>query len=292
MAYGRRRRPVTELPGQEALFAWTEPLASEQPEIRHAPWFPVWSHNKARLVAEYLRLFLQITKHGTYIDGFAGPQGDEDAWCARHVLELEPRWLRRFELSDSSRSAVARLQQLREMHADRDVHVHGPVDFNAIVERLLAEIPPKEATFCLLDQRTFECHWDTVRALATFKAGSAFKIELFYFLANSWLDRAIAATTTAAGREEITRWWGRPDWHVLRGQGGWPRAQLVAERLREEFGYRFAVPWELRHREDGSLVMFYMVHATDHPAAPDLMARAYQSAVGDGRSSQLWLFPG
>jgi len=35
---------------------------------------PVWSENKADLIARYLRYFVFITKHGTYIDPFAGPQ--------------------------------------------------------------------------------------------------------------------------------------------------------------------------------------------------------------------------
>ncbi len=38
-----------------------------------APSNPVWTHNKARFIMRYLRYFVFITKHGTYIDGFAGP---------------------------------------------------------------------------------------------------------------------------------------------------------------------------------------------------------------------------
>ena len=33
--------------------------------------FPLWTQNKARLIQAYLRLFVYITRHGTYIDGFA-----------------------------------------------------------------------------------------------------------------------------------------------------------------------------------------------------------------------------
>src|ERR1700680_2418468 len=35
---------------------------------------PIWTENKARMIEIYLRLFVYITKHGAYIDGFAGPQ--------------------------------------------------------------------------------------------------------------------------------------------------------------------------------------------------------------------------
>ena len=50
----------------------------------------VWTENKARLVARYLYYFELITKHGTYIDGFAGPQDPKrpEAWAAKLVMEL------------------------------------------------------------------------------------------------------------------------------------------------------------------------------------------------------------
>lgn len=54
---------------------------------------PVWSENKADLIARYLRFFVYITHHGTYLDAFAGPQTDrsEQAWTAQMVLESEPK---------------------------------------------------------------------------------------------------------------------------------------------------------------------------------------------------------
>jgi hypothetical protein len=63
----------------------------------------IWTKNKARLIERYLNLFVQITKHGTYIDGFAGPQEEDEnstGWSARLVLESEPQWFRNFYLFD------------------------------------------------------------------------------------------------------------------------------------------------------------------------------------------------
>ncbi len=56
---------------------------------------PVWTDNKARLIMHYLHYFVLLTKHGTYIDGFAGPQSkcDSDSWAAKLVLASEPRWI-------------------------------------------------------------------------------------------------------------------------------------------------------------------------------------------------------
>ena len=47
---------------------------------------PVLSENKADLITKYLRYFVYITRHGTYIDAFAGPQtgSSEQAWTCRN----------------------------------------------------------------------------------------------------------------------------------------------------------------------------------------------------------------
>ena len=38
-------------------------------------------------------------------------------------------------------------------------------------------------------------------------------------------------------------------------------------------------PWPIYERQDGGNIMYYMIYATDHPVAPELMLRAYQKAV-------------
>src|ERR1700674_3215403 len=77
--------------------------------------YPVWTDNKARFIMRDLRYFVYITKHGTYIDGFAGPQEEceTDSWAAKLVLGSEPRRMRHFHLCDANRSQIARLEQLR-----------------------------------------------------------------------------------------------------------------------------------------------------------------------------------
>src|SRR5271168_3247193 len=68
----------------------------------------IWTENKAHFIQQYLRYFVQVTKHGAYIDGFAGPQSTKrlDAWSAALVLESEPKWLRKFFLCEISRSGL------------------------------------------------------------------------------------------------------------------------------------------------------------------------------------------
>jgi three-Cys-motif partner protein len=152
-----------------------------------------------------------------------------------------------------------------------------PGDFNHTVHDVLAnaKITENTASFCLLDQRTFECHWDTARALAAHKRMN--KIELFYFLASGWLDRSLAGTTRNV--ELVEKWWGRPEWSKLKGMGAEPRAEALRSRFCDELGYAHAYAWPIYERGADGRLMYHMIHATDHPDAPKIMNRAYFNAT-------------
>ncbi len=233
---------------------------------------PVWTDNKARLIMHYLHYFVLLTKHGTYIDGFSGPQSEceTDSWAAKLVLSSEPRWIRHFHLCDESRGQVARLTELKNAQPTRDgkgrklnrnIHIyHG--DFNAKIDEILGgggTISEKEATFCLLDQRTFECQWKAIEKLAAYKK-SGNKIEIFYSLANGWLERALAAQ-----KEEgvVERWWGRHDWTQLRKMSRDERRDIIVARLKRDLRYKSVKAWPIFERENGGVIMYYMIHATD-----------------------------
>lgn len=247
---------------------------------------PIWTENKAKLIKEYLYRFVMVTHHGTYIDAFAGPQEPEkyEMWAAKLVLESKPRWLRRFHLFEIEKDKIKCLEELKQAQPTpqpgeprRSIQVHRG-DCNAGIIKLLNSntIRQKEATFCLLDQRTFECCWSTVEALASYKT-SENKIELFYFLANSWLDRALA---NQQDTEVLEKWWGKSDWACLRKVGTWKRGEILAKRFKEELGYKYVKSWPIYQRENGGgNVMYFMIHASDHSEAPKLMRRAYEAAV-------------
>jgi len=69
-----------------------------------------------RLVERYLFYFVQITHHGSYIDGFAGPQRltTPENWCAKRVIESEPKWLRHFFLCELKPESFGALEKLRD----------------------------------------------------------------------------------------------------------------------------------------------------------------------------------
>jgi hypothetical protein len=56
---------------------------------------PLWTENKAKLVAAYLRFFVFITRRGAYIDAFTGPQEPTfpETWSAKLVLENQPAFI-------------------------------------------------------------------------------------------------------------------------------------------------------------------------------------------------------
>ncbi len=79
---------------------------------------PIWTKNKAKLIERYIYYFLQVAHNCTYIDGFAGPQRegkserDDEMWSVKLVVELEPRWIRRFYLFEKSKSQVKRIRKM------------------------------------------------------------------------------------------------------------------------------------------------------------------------------------
>lgn len=276
-----KKRPIDKL--TQPLFPdLPEPPADEELTFRNLR-HPVWTENKAKLIALYLKMFTYVTKHGTYIDGFAGRQSDatDNGWAAEMVLALAPRRLRQFYLCEKSREGAVGLERLAEAQpprqrndAKRTVKVFQG-DFNKSVHRLLTEEKLESATFCLLDQRTFECQWSTVEALAGHRK-SGLKIELFYFLPIGWLNRAILSTT--ANHQRIDAWWGRNDWKPLVDMQHTEKAAAFKQRFKD-LGYRHVLPLPIFDRGADGRVMFYMILASDHAAAPRLMWRSYDQAV-------------
>jgi three-Cys-motif partner protein len=262
----------------------------------------LWTDSKARLIENYLYRFGWVTRHGAYIDGFAAPQARDhadvkaavQACSASRVLNIRPPFLRDFWLCDLDSRGITLLRDIRDAsprEKGRRVDVlHG--DFNILVDQILdsGRITDQTATFALLDQRTFECHWKTVRKLARHKQ-NGMKIELFYFLGSSWLERAMVGTTR--NKQKIDRWWGRKDWLNLLNLSRGERAELFRNRFLEELGYAHAFVWPIYERGNAdSNAVYHMIHCTDHDIASDLMHKAYQTITRPGSPEQIELFPG
>jgi len=286
MRSSRSKRDSEDCP---TLFPMESPADVKRPRTYKRIDHPIWSHNKAQFIAQYLKYFVQITKHGAYIDGFAGPQYPEhlDAWTASAVLASKPKWLRQFFLCELAPKSIAYLETLQSAQPPifdktgrllpRQVSIH-PGDFNVTIDKLLRNerLTQKEATFCLLDQRTFECHWVTLQKLAAYKKPPYNKVELLYFLGVGWIHRAMSGL---ADQSQMEPWWGRSDWSLLPDMNCYDLANLVCTRFREELGYKFTAAYPIFSREENNRVMYYMIHASDHEEAPALMVRAHEKAV-------------
>ncbi len=286
------KKPSTRCQGEVPLIPDLGELVTIDPiefvRLRH----PIWTENKAKLIERYIFYFEQITHHGTYIDGFAGPQepNKPGMWAARLALEVEPRWFRHFYLFELDKEKIPLLEQLRDSQPDRDgkgrklnrdIQIKQG-DCNVMIPELLDSkcIPQKEATFCLLDQWTFECKWSTVQALSAYKLAPENKIEIFYFLPNSWQDRALAGLKV--NKHRAKEWWGdgiEPEELQRLGTDG--RRDGFVAKFKDELNYKHVHAFPIYERPRlGGAIMYYMIHATDHAEAPKLMARAYNRAVG------------
>lgn len=261
------------------------PIQKSPHKMRRDAEHKVWTENKAQLIARYLRYFVFITKHGAYIDGFAGPKESDnpDSWAARLVVESEPKFLRQFFWCDNDPNKVKDLEMLRDEQSDSKPKRHIEVyngDFNRKVDEILAsgQITDSTAAFCLIDQFTCECEWSTLKKLAAHKSNDSNRIELFYFLAVGWIFRALPGFTT--NREIPEKWWGNPDWEQLIELGSTKLQLLFEDRFKTELGYRNVYSFPIYQEEHGrGRHLFTMIHASDHDEAPNLMQRAYRSVM-------------
>lgn len=253
---------------------------------------PIWTEHKAKFIQQYLKLFVQVTKHGAYIDGFAGPQYPDklDAWAAALVLKSEPKWLQQFFLCEKSPVKLPFLNDLvaeqpiprdrKGRKLPRSIQVL-PGDFNTNVSKILdsGKITQKQATFCLLDQHTFECQWDTLKRLAAYKLPPQNKIELLYFLGVGWLHRALSGIKKKETIQQVQDWWGNSDWKTLGQKTEFDIAELVRTRFQDELGYRHTAAFPIYDNPQSNRIMYYMIHSSDHSEAPALMVRAHRKAV-------------
>ena len=260
------------------LFTMPDRIVPE-PKVSR-PLYPIWTENKAKLIERYLYYFVLVTKHGTYIDGFAGPQRPDamETWAAKLVLEGKPQWLRHFYLFDVDKKQVDQLRTLKRSQPERDIHIRQG-DFNDLLRDLLSSgtITQNEATFCLLDHRTFECHWSTLETLAKYKT-SGHKIEIFYFLPNSWLGRAFAAQKNT---EILNSWWGREDWEEWRNLHPTVRMEHFIKRFKQEFGYWSVKPWPIYEHQD--VGKYYVLHGSCYgPSCCMIAGGGYTRSHGHG----------
>lgn len=238
----------------------------------------LWTAQKSTLISEYLHRFLILAKSGVYIDLFAGPQGEKYVkdWTIKKVMERRTKGpnFKYFAACDLQLKQVAQLHKLKEEKRSQPFKFqiyHG--DANLCVDKMLQDAPISEKIpcFCLIDQRTLECNWDTVQTVSTFKK-EGYKIEILYFLAEGWFNRS---WKSRKDEERFRSWWGRDDYMAFLDQRPVDRARGMCDRFCKELQYKYAEPWAIYKHGTTGRTMYYLIHASDHKDARRLMSEAY-----------------
>ena len=126
-------------------------LLTKRPELarRLTPWRAAWpsnvwlgttvenQHFADQRIDEYIHLFLVVTKHGVYLDLFAGPQRASDTtnWSVRRVLDRRSVGnpaIHHYAVCDSDSRKAQRLRDLGQRHPSFCVY-EG--DVNRLVKR-------------------------------------------------------------------------------------------------------------------------------------------------------------
>jgi three-Cys-motif partner protein len=270
--------------------------------IDQARAFGGWTIDKLDVEELYFKLYRRVAGNGSYIDGFAGEGpirvGDEvvPGSAARALRSGAFKQLRFYELP-------RRAQQLREYLAASFDEAQlrrcmvQPGDFNQLITADLDQglIPKDKPCFAFLDPDSTQLDWQTVEVLADYKAGGVppkhCKIELWILfnthqalirLVPRQLSQDYARSASAVTLDRVMG--GRSAWWDLAEQGAGPGlyAARYCDRL-EELGYRAARPHRIldpRTRKP----QYFMIQASDHPAAFRFMRWAEKESAADRQS--------
>lgn len=263
--------------------------------------FGGWTLEKLRVMELYLKKYREVAGNGSYIDGFAG-QGslmvaDSDLEKKGSVrLALEARAFKTLWIFEVKQQTMHDLtKNLSYWYPPKRLRRVHPIlgDFNIEVARVLAEdrIPRDKPCFAFLDPNSTELLWDTVELLARYKEPvsppTTCKIEL-WILFNTHqafarlIDRKGVSDYATSGRAAaLDRVMGGRDvwWPLFERQAHINAyARCYAERLTDDLGYGFAHPQIIRDPGTGR-PQYFMIHASDHPAAHDFMRWAKKESM-------------
>jgi three-Cys-motif partner protein len=213
-----------------------------------------------------------------------------DSGAFRH-LHLFEKGVREHRTLDAALRELPDSQQRR-------ITLHPRSDFNHDLPVLLESgvVPLDRPCFAFLDPNATELGWETVARLAGYKtliAGSdpllQCKVELWVLVnTHQALWRLLPKDPTryqVPPHPEILDWvmGGRDAWWDLWGAPhGGPSGLAIryADRLRDVLGYRWAVPQLIKDPATGQPA-YFMIHASDHPAAHTFMRSARRFKLRD-----------
>ncbi len=236
---------------------------------------------------------------GTYIDGFAGRgradiEGEDRPGSAALAIESRAfKSLLLYELPKTAKALATYIEQNHKKAASRCLVRPGDCN-RRIPEDLEAGLVPKDKPcFAFLDPNSTQLSWDTVVALAHYKAGGAppreCKVELWIlFNTHQALMRLMPRNPgpdypTSPQAATLDRVMGAREawWDLYQAEAGAGLyAGRYAQRLEQELGYGAARTQRILDPHTKA-PQYYMIHASDHLAAHKFMYWAENATARD-----------
>lgn len=267
-------------------------LRRQKSSVDEAREFGGWSVDKLEILRLYFQVYRRVAGNGTYIDGFAGTgriQSGGLEYPGSAALAVSSQAFKEMRLYET-RKILPILNDwldnnVPEKRRSRVTTFGG--DFNKLIVDHLDndDIRKDKPCFAFLDPNSTQLSWETVEALARYKADcnppETCRIEL-WILFNT--DQALMRLMPKNGKDPQTatlnRWMGEESaWCDLYEGNKSPGAfaSRYADRLMNKLGYRLARSLPILDPLTGRR-QYYMIHASDHPAAHDFMRWAAKKA--------------
>lgn len=257
-----------------------------------------WTAHKLDILELYLKQYRRVAGGGTYVDGFAGtgqilvdgkPRPGSAMLAAQSgafkalLLYEKPRNAARLKkrLGENLKPRVASRCTVRP--GDCNAEIAGDLDAGVVAQ--------ERPCFAFLDPNGTELAWSTLVKLATWKTDIApperCKVELWILLNTHQVLARLMPKKKPPSVDVMDRWFGERDawWDLYQDRSPLPLfAQRYADRL-QGLGYGAAVP-RLISDPKTKRPVYYMVHASDHPAAHSFMSWSSRTAGSDGGQEQ------
>lgn len=265
-------------------------VSSFRTSLDDARAFYGWTAHKLDILELYMKQYRRVAGNGTYIDGFAGTGqirvgGTSRAGSA--AVAAKSQAFKTMLLYEKPRNAV-RLRKWLAENLEPRAAARCTVragDCNVMItEDLDARLVPEDRPcFAFLDPNSTQLSWSTVERLATYKTNvrppDVCKVELWILLNTHHALMRLMPKRKPPLADVLDRWFGSREawWDLYEGRAPLPFfAQRYADRL-EALGYGAAVPRLISDPRTGRPA-YYMIHASDHPAAHSFMAWSSKTA--------------
>lgn len=210
------------------------------------PW-GFWTESKLDMLSAYLPAFTTASKRAlntVYLDLFAGQAtnvsrdtGGSIEGSLLHAVQTKPPFtvVRGFELRHTRARSLQ--EAFRAKFPDRDVVVHAGDVHDALPSALAALAPYRRSpTFAFIDPDGVEARWELLEMLATHKAPSTTKVELFLLLASPQIRRVfhdgLEPDELEHAEQLVTNLFGSVEWGPI--LDGRQSGALDAEHTRDE----------------------------------------------------------